>query len=73
MLSPVRAAARHGLGRALAAYPENMSLSLSKHPKFSGRPGPVLVVAADGFGVAPPGVSNAELPSRSRWDTEAYE
>ncbi|CCM62456.1 MULTISPECIES: 2,3-bisphosphoglycerate-independent phosphoglycerate mutase [Candidatus Neomicrothrix] len=36
-----------------------MSLSLSKHPSFSGRPGPVLVVVADGVGVAPPGASNA--------------
>jgi len=36
-----------------------MTLSLSKHPSFSGRPGPVLVVVADGVGVAPPGESNA--------------
>jgi 2,3-bisphosphoglycerate-independent phosphoglycerate mutase len=36
-----------------------MSLALSKHPSFSGRPGPVLVVIADGVGVAPPGPSNA--------------
>ena len=36
-----------------------MTLSLSKHPSFSGRPGPVLVVVADGVGVAPPGASNA--------------
>jgi 2,3-bisphosphoglycerate-independent phosphoglycerate mutase len=34
-------------------------LSLRKHPSFSGRPGPVLVVVADGVGVAPPGPSNA--------------
>ena len=36
-----------------------MMSSLSKHPSFSGRPGPVLVVVADGVGVAPPGASNA--------------
>ncbi len=35
------------------------SLSLTPHPSFSGRPGPVLVVVADGVGVAPPGASNA--------------
>jgi len=36
-----------------------MTLSLEKHPSFAGRPGPVLVVVADGVGVAPPGPSNA--------------
>ncbi len=36
-----------------------MTSRLSKHPSFSGRPGPVLVVVADGVGVAPPGASNA--------------
>jgi 2,3-bisphosphoglycerate-independent phosphoglycerate mutase len=36
-----------------------MALSLSKHPSFSGRPGPVLIVVADGVGVAPAGPSNA--------------
>ncbi len=36
-----------------------MTSSLSKHPSFSGRPGPVLVVVADGVGVAPAGESNA--------------
>lgn len=36
-----------------------MTLSLSQHPSFSGRPGPVLVVVADGVGVAPAGASNA--------------
>lgn len=36
-----------------------MTLSLSKHSSFSGRPGPVLVVVADGVGVAAPGESNA--------------
>ena len=34
-------------------------MSLSKHPSFSGRPGPVLIVVADGVGVAPAGPSNA--------------
>jgi 2,3-bisphosphoglycerate-independent phosphoglycerate mutase len=36
-----------------------MSLELSKHPSFAGRPGPLLLVIADGVGVAPPGPSNA--------------
>lgn len=36
-----------------------MTLALSKHPSFAGRPGPVLLVIADGVGVAPPGPSNA--------------
>jgi 2,3-bisphosphoglycerate-independent phosphoglycerate mutase len=36
-----------------------MSLALSKHPSFRGRPGPVLLVIADGVGVAPPAASNA--------------
>jgi 2,3-bisphosphoglycerate-independent phosphoglycerate mutase len=36
-----------------------MSLELAKHPSFAGRPGPVLLVIADGVGVAPPGPSNA--------------
>ena len=36
-----------------------MALSLSQHPSFSGRPGPVLVIVADGVGVAPAGPSNA--------------
>ncbi len=35
------------------------SLTLKPHPSFSGRPGPLLVVVADGVGVAPPGASNA--------------
>ncbi len=35
------------------------SLSLTPHPSFSGRPGPLLLVIADGVGVAPPGASNA--------------
>ncbi len=36
-----------------------MTLELQKHPSFAGRPGPVLLVIADGVGVAPPGPSNA--------------
>ena len=35
------------------------SLSLSKHQSFSGRSGPVVILVADGVGVAPPGPSNA--------------
>ncbi len=34
-------------------------LSLAKSPSFEGRPGPVLVIVADGVGVAPPDPSNA--------------
>jgi len=36
-----------------------MRLELEPHPSFTGRRGPVLVVVADGVGVAPPGPSNA--------------
>jgi 2,3-bisphosphoglycerate-independent phosphoglycerate mutase len=36
-----------------------MSLELTPHPSFAGRPGPVLLVIADGVGVAPAGPSNA--------------
>ncbi len=36
-----------------------MTLSLEKHPSFSGRPGPLLVVIADGVGIAAAGPSNA--------------
>lgn len=36
-----------------------MSLALTKLPSFAGRPGPVLLVIADGVGVAPPAPSNA--------------
>ncbi len=32
---------------------------LDPHPSFSGRPGPLLIVVADGVGIAPPGPSNA--------------
>jgi 2,3-bisphosphoglycerate-independent phosphoglycerate mutase len=41
-----------------------MALSLNRHPSFSPRPGPVLVIVADGVGVAPADPSNAV--------TEAY-
>ena len=36
-----------------------MSLELTPHASFPGRPGPVLVVVADGVGVAPAGPMNA--------------
>ena len=36
-----------------------MSRALKPHPSFAGRPGPVLIVIADGVGVAPSGPSNA--------------
>ena len=36
-----------------------MSLTLEKHPSFSGRKGPVVILVADGVGVAPAGPSNA--------------
>ena len=36
-----------------------MSLTLEKHPSFAGRKGPVVIVVADGVGVAPAGPSNA--------------
>lgn len=36
-----------------------MSLSLKKHPSFAGRKGPVVILVADGVGVAPAGPSNA--------------
>ncbi|MDW3215757.1 MAG: 2,3-bisphosphoglycerate-independent phosphoglycerate mutase [Ilumatobacteraceae bacterium] len=36
-----------------------MTLELAKLPSFAGRPGPVLLVIADGVGVAPAGPSNA--------------
>ena len=36
-----------------------MTLELQQHPSFTGRPGPLLLVIADGVGVAPPGPSNA--------------
>ncbi|NNE10865.1 MAG: 2,3-bisphosphoglycerate-independent phosphoglycerate mutase [Ilumatobacter sp.] len=36
-----------------------MTLALHPHPSFTGRPGPLLLVIADGVGVAPPGPSNA--------------
>ena len=36
-----------------------MTLELQSHPSFTGRPGPLLLVIADGVGIAPPGPSNA--------------
>ena len=36
-----------------------MTLELTPHPSFTRRPGPVLLVIADGVGVAPDGPSNA--------------
>ena len=36
-----------------------MSLRLNKHPSFAGRNGPVVILVADGVGVAPEGPSNA--------------
>lgn len=36
-----------------------MSLQLDKHPSFAGRKGPVVILVADGVGVAPAGPSNA--------------
>jgi len=36
-----------------------MSLSLNRHPSFTGRKGPVVILVADGVGVAPAGPSNA--------------
>jgi 2,3-bisphosphoglycerate-independent phosphoglycerate mutase len=36
-----------------------MSIKLEKHPSFAGRSGPVVIVVADGVGVAAPGPSNA--------------
>lgn len=36
-----------------------MALELHRHPSFPGRPGPLLLVIADGVGIAPEGPSNA--------------
>ena len=36
-----------------------MTLQLKKHPSFQGRKGPVVILVADGVGVAPAGPSNA--------------
>ncbi len=36
-----------------------MALHLDPHPSFTGRPGPLLIVVADGVGIAPEGPSNA--------------
>jgi 2,3-bisphosphoglycerate-independent phosphoglycerate mutase len=42
-----------------AAMPSAEPLSLTRLPAFAGRPGPLLLVIADGVGIAPPGPSNA--------------
>jgi len=42
-----------------------MTLSLLKHRSFAGRPGPLLVVVADGVGVAPAGPSNAVTAAKT--------
>lgn len=42
-----------------------MSQSLKKHHSFSGRPGPVVILVADGVGVAPAGASNAVSEART--------
>jgi 2,3-bisphosphoglycerate-independent phosphoglycerate mutase len=54
-----------------------MSLALRPHPSFTGRTGPVLLVVADGVGVAPAGPSNAvteaDTPVLDRlWSSELY-
>ena len=36
-----------------------MTLSLARTPRFAGRPGPLLLIVADGVGLAPPAASNA--------------
>ncbi len=36
-----------------------MSLNLNKHPSFKGRKGPVVILVADGVGIAPASPSNA--------------
>jgi 2,3-bisphosphoglycerate-independent phosphoglycerate mutase len=36
-----------------------MALTLQRHPAFPGRPGPLLLIIADGVGIAPEGPSNA--------------
>jgi 2,3-bisphosphoglycerate-independent phosphoglycerate mutase len=36
-----------------------MALSLHRNASFPGRPGPLLLIIADGVGIAPPGPSNA--------------
>ena len=42
-----------------------MPKQLQPHPTFAGRPGPVLIVVADGVGIAPPGPSNAVTEART--------
>ncbi len=39
--------------------PAPATLALEAHPSFAGRPGPLLIIVADGVGVAPPVDSNA--------------
>ena len=41
-----------------------MALSLDPPPQFGGRPGPVLIVIADGVGSATAGPSNAVTEAR---------
>jgi 2,3-bisphosphoglycerate-independent phosphoglycerate mutase len=36
-----------------------LALTLHRHPSFPGRPGPLLLIIADGVGIAPEGPSNA--------------
>jgi len=36
-----------------------VTLSLARTPRFAGRPGPLLLIVADGVGLAPPAASNA--------------
>lgn len=52
-------------------------LALRPHPSFSGRPGPLLVIVADGVGVAPPSASNAVTTASTPtldelWSGELY-
>lgn len=42
-----------------------MSLNLEKHPSFAGRKGPVLLVIADGVGIAPDAPSNAVTQAKT--------
>jgi len=42
-----------------------MNLNLRKHPSFNGRKGPVVILVADGVGVAPAGPSNAVSQART--------
>ncbi|MEM7358482.1 MAG: 2,3-bisphosphoglycerate-independent phosphoglycerate mutase [Pseudomonadota bacterium] len=42
-----------------------MTLNLNKHPQFKARRGPVVILVADGVGVAPAGPSNAVSEART--------